>query len=271
MDADGLIDQFYKHIAAHDIAIMEHVEPFAQKFMDRPDEAISDIVAVYDRALDQAYTQNDGHNYRGFVQAMCGGPAEGIPSAVYNAVGAVYPYLGRSQRDKALRSIMSILDNINSLYIQVSHTPNIREPLLLGDILALRAHYFPGVDTECRKFEKMQSFFDCQNDLMDGRGLFRPKMVKSDFLMAVSLLHSDFSEWGEQYAKSAHQGFLDRVCTGLAAFFIGFGGDEERVARQTNNCKKGLPVCLHERIDAAIARHDWVVPQDFEPHRFTRQ
>ena len=60
---------------------------------------------------------------------------------LYNALGAVYPLLDRKQRDEAVKAHLQQFDKLNYLAVNFNHTPTIREPLLLGDIVTSRPLY----------------------------------------------------------------------------------------------------------------------------------
>ena len=138
-DQEDIMKSITSAFDAHDISAFLHVSPLAEELMRSPDKAIPEIKATYEAALDQAYTGKDGVNVRALVQSMAGGPFETIPWAVYNSVGAAYPYLTRPQKNLALRQMLNILDTRNTMEItgdggRPGHTTGIREPLLLSDI-----------------------------------------------------------------------------------------------------------------------------------------
>ncbi len=222
------------------IALLEHIEPLAQGLQHRPDEFISHIHGVLERALDDFYTDDEGNNHRSLVQTLAGGPHEGIPVAVYNAVGAVYPYLSRQQKDRALAAVLSEMDKLNCLYVQALHTPNVREPLLLADIFTARWIYFPGLDEAKGVVKECPTFFDMHNEWMDDQGLFRNSRgqdvdgawheprVHSDFLLAYGLLRSDVCPYGKEYLAHAHPSFIRRVAQGIAAMTFPFTTPAEK-------------------------------------------
>ncbi len=131
-----------KMFDSHDVSALMHVSILAQQLKDNPKTGISLIYQTFEDALNQAYTQ-DGVNHRAFVESQAGGPMETIPWAVYNSVGDVYPYFERDQRFSALRQVLRCLDKYNTKYVQDTHTPGIREPLLLTDICIVRPVYWP--------------------------------------------------------------------------------------------------------------------------------
>ena len=129
------IDRFH---LLQDIAVEEYIRPLAQALMDDPKKAIEQIFNSYNKALDSAYGKD-----KSFIFAIAGGPYETIPWALYNAVGAVYPYLERDMKDLALGKILNILDRLNYADVNglrgIGYTTGIREPLLLSDIGIVRA------------------------------------------------------------------------------------------------------------------------------------
>ena len=67
---------------------------------------------------------------------------------LYNAVGSIYPLLDRKQKDEVIKAHLNHFDRLNYLYVNINHTPNIREPLLLTDITLARPLYWPGLKDE---------------------------------------------------------------------------------------------------------------------------
>lgn len=133
----------------HTINALIHIAPLCEFLKRDPDKAIEMIASTYNRALDDAYTDRKGENNRDFVEGVAGGPCETIPWQTYNAVGAVYPYLTRTQKDRALKQLISIWDEMNWGYVNgergTGHTTGIREPLLLSDVEIVRPIYWPGL------------------------------------------------------------------------------------------------------------------------------
>ena len=185
--------------AIHEASASIHVEPLAKMLMDNPDDAISQIFRVYNRALDDAYTDERSGNMRAFVEAVAGGPLETVPWALYNSIGAVYPYLERPQKNRALAEVLKILDGRNYMEVNgeagAGHVTGIREPLLLSDIKIVRHLYWPGLHDQEHLWKDCLVFSDFQAECMDDNGMFRKDKVRSDFLVAYGLLRSDFSNF----------------------------------------------------------------------------
>jgi hypothetical protein len=259
----GFEREIHRIFDSHEASAVVHVLPLSQELMDSPDTAIDKIVRIYNTSLDDAYTDEKGVNNRSFVEAVAGGPMETIPWAVYNSVGAAYPYLDREKRDRALGKIISILDLRN--YAEVNggrgygHTPGIREPLLLSDITIARSFYWPGLHDEDHKWKKYTSFSELQKEMMDKTGMFKPEAVNSDFLVAYAFLRSDTCSWGEDYAKEANPNFLERVLKGIVA--LRFGRkllDEQEIDKGRKRLMELLPKRVHGRIEPLRIEADWV-------------
>lgn len=258
-----LIDGLEKAFISHEAASIVHVEPLARMLMDDPDKAIDLIVGIYNKALDDAYTKEDGENVRAFVEATCGGPYEAIPADVYNAVGTVYPFLDRERKDKALGKVLNIMDMINYFYVQISHTPFIREPLLLGDIYVARRLYWPGLDegdSILKQFGNSgsDSFANLKNAIMDDDGNFRKDKVRSDFVVAYSLLRSDRCEFGELYANSANPAFLERTLQAITGMRFARAESQKEQTEGRERLKELLPETVQDKIDYHLHQADWV-------------
>lgn len=252
-----LISGIQKTFDAHESSAFVNVGPFSEILKDNPDKAIDMIFAVYNKSLDDAYTDDGGKNVRGFIEAIAGGPHEAIPSSIYNAVGEVYSYLERSQKDKALRQVLKILDDINYFYVQISHTPYIREPLLLTDISICRRIYWPGFDDELNLIKKYSSFKRFKNETIDERGFFKRDKVKSDFILATVLMHRKYSEWGDNYIDVANPNFLNRVFNGIVAMDFS-QVCQEKFDERVIEFNKIWPKRFIEKLEEIIDRKDWV-------------
>ncbi|MFH1071800.1 MAG: hypothetical protein V1743_00025 [Nanoarchaeota archaeon] len=260
MNSEQLLQELQRGLDAHEVAALMHVAPLTQQLLEDPAKAISAIQKTYDRALDEAYSNENGQNWRGFIETTAGGPFEHIPWQVYNAIGSVYPALSREQRDSALRQILDILDVRNYLEVNggtsVGHTTGIREPLLLGDIVAVRPLYWPGLEEQIALLKNYSDFDQFSEEMMDVNGFLKPKVV-SDFLLAYTLLRKP--EWNESYAKFAETftpRFLERTITAIAA--VNFSSryldrEEERKKR----LHELLPQRVHVLLDQAREKKDW--------------
>lgn len=260
-----IMNSITRAFGKYDATAVIHAKPLAKMLMDKPDEAIDRIVSTYDNGVDDMYTDEEGVNLRGYISAIAGGPHEAVPHAVYNAVGAVYPYLNRTQKDRALsKVVLGILDNINYIYVQETHTPGIREPLLLADIAIVRALYWPGMDNGKDLVQRFQSFDTFKQEIMDQEGLMRKDKVNSDYVVAYSLLRSDFCSFGEEYVKSANPSFLDRVVQGIVSMrFSDKPSDKTKINERTDRLKELLPESLHAKISPIRKAADWPNYQEF--------
>ena len=256
-DIEKLQKGIQRAFDTHDAAAFVHVGPFAEMLKDNPDRAIDMIFEVYNKALDDAYTDDEGKNVRAFIESIAGGPHEAIPSAVYNAVGEVYPYLERPQKDKALRRVLNILDGINYVYVQNSHTPFIREPLFLADISVCRWLYWPGVEDGIGLMKKYSTFEELKDETIDERGLFRRDRVRSDFVLATALMHGKYSQWGDNYIDVANPTFLDRVFKGIVA--VDFARvPQEKLESRLKEFHEVWPERFKQRLDSIRQEKDWV-------------
>ncbi len=265
---EKLKKQVQKAFDTHEAAAFAYVSPLASMLMDNPDKGIDIIVQTYNQALNDAYTNDKGVNNRALVQAECGGPHEAVPWAVYNAVGAVYPYLDRKQKNKALGEIIfRILDTRN--YAEVNgergagHTTGIREPLLLSDIAIARPLYWPGLHDEERLWKDKACFCDFQVETMDEEGMFYPTRVNSDFIVAYALLRNDFTSFGEEYAEAANPAFLGRVLKGIVAMRFAGAKDQSDIRKGTERLKELLPESVHDKIEPLRLEGGWVDYKEF--------
>jgi len=252
---DKVLREMQASLDRHDIEVVTLIEPFSRDLMDNnPDKFIAKIVEVHDKAFKNAYADSAGKNRQD--------PFEAIPWAVYNAVGAVYPYWERAQKDNALAQLLCILDRLNYAYVNgewgVGHTTAIREPLLLSDIAIARPVYWPGLDEGKSLLSKYPSFFEFQKDLIDENGMFRRKGVYGDFVVAYSLLRSDFCDYGENYVKIAEPSFLERTLKGIVAIRFARSDSEDDAKEGVQQLKGLLPKSVHDRIEPLRKEAGWV-------------
>jgi hypothetical protein len=111
------------------------IQDFIAAIKKNPAKGLKQIHSTSDAMADAEYGSQ-----RGFVEAECGGPHEGIVYPVYNAVGSVYPKLSREHKDLALRGVLSIMDRQKYNIVQVVHTAYIDDALLQADIDVARRH-----------------------------------------------------------------------------------------------------------------------------------
>ncbi len=257
LDQEKLVNDLRKAFETYEAAALVHIEPLVQMLQDNPDKGINLIFKTYNRALNDAYTGDDGKNMRGFVEAMAGGPYEGIPSALYDAVGTVYPYLERPQKNKALRQVLNCMDSLNYRYVQISHTPYVREPLLFSDIETVRWMYWPGLHDE-EHLWKGKPFYQVREEIIDENGMFRKNMVNSDYLVAYALLRTSTTGFGEDYVSVANPNFLDRVLKGIVAMRFAHSEDDADVEKGKSRLRELLPACVHSRLEEIRLERDWV-------------
>lgn len=261
-DISEIIKSMDRFLLAHEIVELEHIRPFTQQLMDSPDQAIARISQVYNEALNQSYKDTGHERDRAFLESIAGGPYERIPWAIYNAVGSIYPYCTREQRDKALGQLLCIWDGINSGYVNgarsTGHTTGIREPLLQADIEIVREIYWPGLRDQDHMIAKYNSFAELQRGLMDETGLFDPRQVNSDFLTAYRLLRSDLYPESEAYARAAHPQFLERTVQAIVNMRFGRATTEEQIVKGRARLQELLPSFLHGKIDEYRERAEWV-------------
>jgi hypothetical protein len=296
--SEGGFEEFSKKIekafSVHYEISNEVLNNFSQLLWINPEKALDQLLFVYDQSLDRAYTDENGSNNRCFVEMTCGGPHEGIPSAIYNSVGTIYPILDRKVKDKALKKILNILDKIRYDYVQISHTSYIKEPALLSDIIISRSLYWPGMDEGKDLIKKYNNLFcDFKLEVIDENGNFNPKSVNSDFIVGYSLLRKDFCNWGEEYLKIANPNFLERTINGIVGMRVAQyfrlkslseeekeginhevqdsnfylknekklnGVLEKKISDGKMRLKELLPTSLHGKIEEKILQKDWVDP-----------
>ncbi len=262
---DGGVEELVqKAFDAHPVAAAIHLSSFPEMLRTNPDKAIGTIGTIYDNALDEAYTNEEGENHRYLVEAMAGGPCEVIPWILYNNIGTVYPSLERSQKDIVLKQIFGILDKrnyaeVNGVY-SAGHTPGIREPLLLSDICIARPLYWPGLYDEEQLWKKFDNFYDFEKNVM-GEGTFRKDMVNSDFLVAYAVLRTDFTNFGgdfAEYLRENNPNFLGRVIKGIVGLRFTRAETSEKVESKRKRLEEILPRSLHDGIEPLRQEADWV-------------
>lgn len=220
--------------------LQEHVHPNTLKAGIENSEEIFNVV----RKKTYKWVQGIGDDF--------------IPDTdLYNAVGAIYPALPREQQDAALRAVLSQLDCVNTRYVQINHTPYIREPLLHADLWVVRVVYWSGLGEGEAKIAKHGDFDDFQSSLMSANGMFRRDKVNSDFCVAYAALSSDMFKHSQEYARAAHQGFLERVVKGAVNMRFGRAEDEEAVQKGRARLVELLPEITHPMIDKYLAEKSW--------------
>lgn len=252
----------------HEIATSLQLSDFQEKLRKDPDEAIDEIVDVYENALNRynkppskKFTIKVKGNYRNYVGAENGRPPQLIPDILYNSIGEVYPSLNRYQKNKALKQIFSILDRENSRKVRWVHTSVIRNPQLLSDILVCRMMYMPDLEDIIGENSLSHVTAKQMEDLIDNVGLFKKNKVKSDFLAAYVLLRKDINVFAEEYARAANPQFLEEVLEGIAALE---SRPKKREWEGKKKAKDRYPDSVHERILELKKEANWVNSDNFE-------
>lgn len=182
-----------------------------------------------------------------------------VPDAdFYNVLGAIYPILNRRHRDEAFGAVLTQLDRVNYMYVNMNHTPTIREQLLLADIGIARGLYWPGLHDQEGIWAGKKSFVQVQREFMADDGLFRADKVKSDFLVAYALMRKDFTCFGEDYARAAHPEFLRRVMKGIVAMRFAGAKNEKDVEIGRARLYELLPPNVHDMIEPLREEAGWV-------------
>lgn len=185
-------------------------------------------------------------------------------SGLYNAIGAIYPVLNRQDKDQVVRAHLSQFDKLNYIYVNINHTPHIREPLLLSDIVLARPIYWPGLKDEEHLWYEKKYFEDIKNEIITSNGLFYPGKVRSDFLVAYALLRSDITDFGEDYAAVANPNFLERVLKGIIAIRFCRSKDKESIEKDKERLYELLPESVHDKIETLRKQRDWAYAGNFE-------
>lgn len=193
---------------------------------------------------------------------------------LYNALGCIYPFLSRENKDKALQAYLSQLNHVNYMRVQDNHTPYIREPLVLADISILNPRYWPGLEESSAQVKSCGNFTEFKEKYMRPTGLFNPEKTPNDFCLAYAALRSDKSAFGKEYALAAKPSFLERVVNGIVAMRFGrFNYDAQRpglageYADQKDLLERLhtlLPVELHPQIEIHRSEGDWADPERFD-------
>lgn len=171
----------------------------------------------------------------------------------YNMVGAIYPALQSESRKRALNAYMQQFNGINYIKVQENHTPFIREPLVLAGIDIESLLYWPGLDEGKDIIQRHDNFAELKEEVMDDAGLFKPKVVNSDFCVGYALLRSDMSPFGDEYAESCNPAFLDRVVEAVVLMRTGHD-DGHNIEKGKARLKELLPPRLHNTIEAKYSQ-----------------
>ncbi|QQG39895.1 MAG: hypothetical protein HYS81_00605 [Candidatus Aenigmatarchaeota archaeon] len=273
-DVDKMMKGLDRALKNYDNAGNAYGKHLLEEMKRNPEEGIKLIRPSMGKAIRDAYDGPDGLG-ASYVMAMAGGPHESITAPIYNAVGAVYPYLTREQREAALREVLGMMDHNNYLIVQTAHTPFIRNPILLSDITIPRPHYGPGLDGENQglikkgrageeelKAGRYEDFESFAKECILPDGLFDPDVVRNDFIVGFSVLRSDYCDWGADYVRVVDGEFLEQTMRGIVSMrFAPRRGKEtttESIERGTARLKELLPESLHDRIEPLRLQADWI-------------
>ena len=104
-----------------------------------------------------------------------------------------------------------------------------------------------------------------QKEIIDEHGLFKPDRVNSDFLVAYALLRKDITTFSEDYAKTAHSEFLERVLRGIISLrFAGVDlNNKKEIEGRTERFRQLLPDSLHDKIESLRQDGGWADFQKF--------
>jgi hypothetical protein len=167
---------------------------------------------------------------------------------VYNSIGAIYPLLNVENRKKVVKNTLNEFDGIRYDVVNRDYTPQIREPLLLADIIIQREIYWPGLHDEEKIWKENKSFSKIEKEVMAENGLFKLDKVNSDFLVAYALMRTDFTSFGEDYIKAANPEFLSRVIEGIVNLRVYNLTDKIEIEEGIKRLHETLPKSIHERI-----------------------
>lgn len=176
----------------------------------------------------------------------------------YNALGTIYPYLTMEQRENAVRAFLGHFDCLRYDRVQYNHTSKIMEPIALTDILSARWLYFSGLEDETKQIGEAKKLKKFESIYMTKDGLFKPNKVDSDFLMAYAALRTDTWDYAKEYAREAHQQFLDRVVKGLVNVFFSDAKTEEKVKEKKKDITRILTPEVYPLIDYHLSKKDWI-------------
>lgn len=298
---EALSSEMEKNFKNHYFIARDSSDKFSQLVWENPMSALNVLFKIYNSALNKAYTNSKTEeNVRWLVESMTGGPHEAIPSALYNSVGAIYPYLDREVKNYALEKIFTILDLIRNDYIQFSHTSYIRDPLLLSDISIARPAYWPGLREGQNLISNHKLFCDFKSEFINEHGFFNKEAINSDFLVGYALLRKDICDWGEDYLEVVNSTFLDKIIQGVVGmrvshlFSLQNLSEEEveainneaknsafynqvkdklnknvslEIVKRKNRLNELLPQSLLARVDEKIREQDWTDYKLFMKHK----
>lgn len=269
--ADDWIDELDRQLGHHANSAAVFGDDLRKRLKEDPEAAIGTIRETLDRGLDDAYGTEE---QRGLAEAYGGGPFEAVPRTVYNAVGAVYPYLRREHKDAALEEVFGELDRVNYGTVQQRHTNGIHEPELVADIAVARPLYWPGLGEAEQIAEEFDDFSGVEAGLMED-GRFDPRKVDSEFLVTYGLLRTDYTDYGEQLVMALDQEFLERTLEGIVALRFGLFAYEDMTERHLpltaeeqeqgmNRLREVLPDSLHAGVETLADTAEWVDPVKFD-------
>ncbi|MEN9625917.1 MAG: hypothetical protein RL557_245 [archaeon] len=165
---------------------------------------------------------------------------------------------------------MQAFEGVSHAHVRIAHIPDIREPLLLADLIIAQPQY--GQNLIKKDTIEKRVFGEVEREIMTDNGLFNPEKktdfpfrfkLTSDFVIAYTLLRNDTSSCGEEYAKAAHPAFLERVLKGIVA--LRFARlDETKEERRMNRLYELLPQIVHQRLKPLREEADWTSPAQWD-------
>jgi len=181
---------------------------------------------------------------------------------LYNALGALYPQLSREQKDLALGICLNQFDVVNSHYVQINHTPYIREPLLLADIEIARYVYWPGMGREENITKLTHNFANFEREYM-AEGLFKVDKVQNDFLMAYAALRKDMSSFSEDFVKACRPSFLEGVVSGIVGMRFARAKDDPEIQQGKSRLTELMPSSVYGLMEKKYHQKGWADPAKF--------
>lgn len=252
------------NLARHHGAVAEEYSRDLENALIQSDSALDVIYDVFEEALDQA--EGEGSHY-------LSAPYEEVPRAMMNAVGSVYPHLGREDRERAVGKILEFLDGKNYAYVNGAagpgYTTGIDDPLLLSDISIVRPFYWPGLEegeqivnqySGGERLEQDENYEKLREDILDEKARVTGD-VDSEFLVAYTLLRDDYSDFAQDFAQYLDSEFLNRTLRGITALRFGLFADNE--AEGIQRIEDILPEILHEDVRGLKDDEFWIDPDRF--------
>jgi hypothetical protein len=249
-------DDFRRVYFRQDFAITQFCEPYGERLANDPN-IINEFQTILEKALNAA-TPVD----RAFGEALGGGPHEGIPAAMCNNVGKVYPFLAIGPRIEALQGVVSMLDGYN-YFLSQNVVELIHDPWLVRDILYSRWLYWPGFKEYIDALKGLSRFEEFKDAFMSD-GEIDKRQVKSSFFLSMALLRGDHT------TDHIRQGFCEHfprltdksldaaaaICARDAKYYI----RKEKLKREDAVMKtlQMHPKQFQSRLSRKISERKWI-------------